>query len=583
MDNKAFEELNEKSKIFFDKIINLFNKNNTDVYLFINFLLQDIIPIKQMNKNSSLYSKLNQIIEDPDIFLEDYFDTLFYNNSNINNSYLQNQIKLSIVEKIKEIKKKIQECDRDIEKIIKFFVYLKISKKIAVETVPDFIFSKKSILYVKDERESYSLGEVFSRYLFFLIGDKDSSNLEKSKPDKFYERSIFDFIEADIKDFREWNFLVKYFPIHIHLIELFFHENSNYKVLFSKNTFINSIYDLSKIPSIEKNTKDKKKKKDKWQRGGKKFKKEFQQKDLAKGINDMLMKKNNKQYEKKEGEKKNNPYEKKYFNEKKNNEKKTKMIEICNKTTVNKLNLKNSLINEFHNIFFDRYIQPRILPRGSNNGAVIDKEQEIINPFNNSKFKLSRYLLKKSSRDRVYTKRDLSELKYNFKFDIFQILNIFEIQENKILLDDVLEKFKYNIIILLFCLYSIKKKLYTTYINIALNKFNINIEKINSHENKSNQKNITQNKEQASMKLNNKLDNNRSPNKKHNYIPNIYKNMNQPIKEKLIKIDKNINTLKHKIKELESQKMQNYEKKILIVEEYIQKLILKKRDILKST
>jgi hypothetical protein len=579
MDNKAFEELNEKSKIFFDKIINLFNKNNTDVYLFINFLLQDIIPIKQMNKNSSLYSKLNQIIKDSDIFLEDYFDTLFYNNSNINNSYLKNQIKLSIVEKIKDIKKKIQECDRDIEKIIKFFVYLKISKKIAVETVPDFIFSKKSILYIKDERESYSLGEVFSRYLFFLIGDKDSSNLEKSKPDNFYNKNIFDFIEADIKDFREWNFLVKYFPIHIYLIELLFHENSNYKVLFSKDTFINSIYDLSKMPSVEKNKKDKKKKKDKRQRGGKKFKKEFKQKNLAKGIDDMLIKKNNKPYEKKEWEKKNNPYEKKYFNEKKNNEKKTKMIEICNKTTVNKLNLKNSLINEFHTIFFNKYIKPK-LNAGVNNGVEININKMIKNPFNNSEFMLKDYLLKKSNRERKYinTEKDLADLNSNFKFDIFQILNTFKTQNNKTLLEDVLEKFKYNIIILLFCLYSIKKNLYTTYINIALNKFNINIEKINSPENKGNQKNITQNKEQSSMKPNNKL-NNKSPNK----TPDIYKNMNQPIKEKLIKIDKNINTLKHKIKEIESHKMQNYEKKILIVEEYIQKLILKKRDILKST
>jgi hypothetical protein len=579
MDNKAFEELDEKSKILFDKIINLFDKNKTDVHLFINFLLQDIIPIKQINKNNSLYSKLNQIIEEPDIFLEDYFDTLFDNN---NNSYLQNQIKLSIEDKIKEIKKKIQECDRDIEKIIKFFVYLKISKKIAVETVPDFIFSKKSILYVKDERESYSLGEVFSRYLFFLIGDKDSSNLEKSKPDNFYNKSIFDFIEVDkVKDFREWNFLIKYFPIHIHLIELFFHENSNYKVLFSKNTFINSIYDLSKMPTVEKNTKDKKKKKDKKQRGGKKFKKEFKQKDLAEGIDDMLIKKNNKPYKKKEGEKKNNPYEKKYFNEKKNNEKKTKMIEICNKTTVNKLNLKNSLIDEFHDIFFERYIQPQ-LPSGSNNNAIIDKNKEMENPFNHSKFNLLNFLLKKSDRERTYTKRDLTTLKYNFKFDIFQILNIFKTQNNKTLLEDVLEKFKYNIIILLFSLYTIKKKLYTTYINIALNKFNISIEKINLPENKGNQKNITQNKEQSSVKPNNKKVDNQSP-KKHNYTPDIYKNMNQPMKEKLIKVDKNINILKHKIKEIESHKIQNYEKKILIVEEYIQKLILKKRDILKST
>ena len=31
MDNKAFEELDEKSKIFFDKIINLFDKNKTDL------------------------------------------------------------------------------------------------------------------------------------------------------------------------------------------------------------------------------------------------------------------------------------------------------------------------------------------------------------------------------------------------------------------------------------------------------------------------------------------------------------------------------------------------------------------------
>ena len=581
MDNKAFEELDEKSEIFFDKIINLFDKNKTDSRLFINFLLQDIIPIKQINKNNSLYSKLNQIIEEPDIFLEDYFDTLFDNN---NNSYLQNQIKLSIEDKIKEIKKKIQECDRDIEKIIKFFVYLKISKKIAVETVPDFIFSKKSILYVKDERESYSLGEVFSRYLFFLIGEKDSSNIEKSKPDNFYNKSIFDFIEVDnVKDFREWNFLIKYFPIHIHLIELFFHENSNYKVLFSKNTFINSIYDLSKMPTVEKNTKDKKKKKK--QRGGKKIKKQFG-KNFEKKIDREVLKnvfeKNNKPYEKKEGEKKNNPYEKKYFNEKKNNEKKTKMIEICNKTTVNKLNLKNSLIDEFHDIFFERYIQPQ-LPSGSNNSAIIDKNKEMENPFNHSKFNLLNFLLKKSDRERTYTKRDLTTLKYNFKFDIFQILNIFKTQNNKTLLEDVLEKFKYNIIILLFSLYTIKKKLYTTYINIALNKFNINIEKINLPENKSIQKkNNIQNKEQSSVKPNNKTVNNQNP-KKHNYTPDIYKNMNQPMKEKLIKVDKNINTLKHKIKELESHKMQNYEKKILIVEEYIQKLILKKRNILKST
>jgi hypothetical protein len=579
MDNKAFKELDEKSKIFFDKIINLFDKNKTDSRLFINFLLQDIIPIKQINKNNSLYSKLNQIIEEPDIFLEDYFDTLFDNN---NNSYLQNQIKLSIEDKIKEIKKKIQECDRDIEKIIKFFVYLKISKKIAVETVPDFIFSKKSILYVKDERESYSLGEVFSRYLFFLIDEKDSPNIEKSKPDNFYNKSIFDFIESykvGIKDFREWNSLVKYFPIHIHLIELFFNENSNYKILFSKNNFINSIYDLSKMPVVEKNKTDKKKKKDKKQRGGKKFKKRIQ-KDEGEGIKDILVKKDR---EKKDGEKKNNPYEKKEGEKKNSNEKKTKMIEICNKTNINKLNLKDSLMNEFHNIFFERYIQPQ-LPNGSNNNnAIIDKNKEMENPFNHSKFNLLNFLLKKSDRERTYTKRDLTTLKYNFKFDIFQILNIFKTQDNKTLLEDVLERFKYNIIILLFSLYTIKKKLYTTYINIALNKFNINIEKLNSHENKSNQKkNNTQNKEQSSVKPNNKTVNNQNP-KKTNHISDIYKNMNQSMKEKLIKVDKNITTLKDKIKELESHKMQNYEKKILIVEEYIQKLILKKRDILKNT
>ena len=566
MDNKAFEELDEKSKIFFDKIINLFDKNKTDSRLFINFLLQDIIPIKQINKNNSLYSKLNQIIEEPDIFLEDYFDTLFDNN---NNSYLQNQIKLSIEDKIKEIKKKIQECDRDIEKIIKFFVYLKISKKIAVEIVPDFIFSKKSILYVKDERESYSLGEVFSRYLFFLIDEKDSPNIEKSKPENFYNKSIFNFIEegkVGIKDFREWNFLVKYFPIHIHLIELFFNENSNYKILFSKNNFINSIYDLSKMPSVEKNKTDKKKKTK--QRGGKKFKKRF-----GEVIGDVLVKKDG---EKKEGEKKNNPYEKKEGEKKNNNEKKTKMIEICNKTNINKLNLKDSLMNEFHDIFFERYIQPQLSNDSNNNSAIIDKNKEMENPFNHSKFNLLNFLLKKSDRERTYTKRDLTTLKYNFKFDIFQILNIFKTQDNKTLLEDVLERFKYNIIILLFSLYTIKKKLYTTYINIALTKFNINIEKINSHENK------TQNKEQSSVKPNNKTVNNQTP-KKHNYTPNIYKNMNPQMKEKLIKVNKNITTLKDKIKELESHKMQNYEKKILIVEEYIQKLILKKRDILKST
>ena len=465
---------------------------------------------------------------------------------------------------------------------MRIFVYLKISKKIAVETVPDFIFSKKSILYVKDERESYSLGEVFSRYLFFLIDEKDSPNIEKSKPDNFYNKSIFDFIEAykvGIKDFREWNSLVKYFPIHIHLIELFFNENSNYKILFSKNNFINSIYDLSKMPVVEKNKTDKKKKKDKKQRGGKKFKKRIL-KDEGEGIKDILVKKDR---EKKDGEKKNNPYEKKEGEKKNSNEKKTKMIEICNKTNINKLNLKDSLMNEFHNIFFERYIQPQ-LPNGSNNNnAIIDKNKEMENPFNHSKFNLLNFLLKKSDRERTYTKRDLTTLKYNFKFDIFQILNIFKTQDNKTLLEDVLERFKYNIIILLFSLYTIKKKLYTTYINIALNKFNINIEKLNSHENKSNQKkNNTQNKEQSSVKPNNKTVNNQNP-KKTNHISDIYKNMNQSMKEKLIKVDKNITTLKDKIKELESHKMQNYEKKILIVEEYIQKLILKKRDILKNT
>ena len=414
---------------------------------------------------------------------------------------------------------------------------------------------------------------MFSRYLFFLIGEKDSPNVEKSKPDNFYNKSIFDFIEEDkvgIKDFREWNFLVKYFPIHIHLIELFFHENSNYKVLFSKNNFINNIYDLSKMPTVEKDRIDKKRKTYKKEhRGGKKFKK-FQ-KDLGPDIKDIFIKKDGNPYEKKD----NKLGERKDY-EKKNNEKKTKMIEICNKTTINKLNLKNSLMNEFHNIFFDRYVQPQ-LQSGSNN-TVIDKNKEMENPFNNSKFKLFDYLLTKSNRERTYTKRDLTSLKYNFKFDIFQILNTFKTQNNKTLLEDVLEKFKYNIIILLFSLYTIKKKLYTTYINIALNKFNINIEKINLRENKSNKKNNTQNKEQLSVKP----DNNQNP-KKPNYTPNIYRNINQLTKEKLIKVDKNITILKDKIKELESHKMQNYEKKILIVEEYIQKLILKKRDILKNT
>ena len=137
----------------------------------------------------------------------------------------------------------------------------------------------------------------------------------------------------------------------------------------------------------------------------------------------------------------------------------------------------------------------------------------------------------------------------NLKYNIFNFLKIYLNSENIKITNIFLLEVKKYIVLLLFYLYNLKKKIYKEYLKITSELFNIS----NNNQKKNNNKKTTENKQSTIDKQSTE-----------------YKKNNNSLDNEIKKIENSIETLKSK------KNISNYHDKILKLENNIKQLIIKK-------
>ncbi len=609
MDDKVYNEIKRKADIQFKEYLQLFeeNINETDYDKLFTLLFKDIIKVDLSNVNSKV--KYKEIINNPSYcssFFDIYNERLKYFQSN-NSSIFLDKLKEFIQQQNKSLFKKIVECKEHLEIIKKYYINLILSEKTSFNNTTELSFKTKSVLSSSNSTENLEIGEVFTRYIFYMLGGK-TTIAKSSKRVDFYNE-LFNFIHippdnpngtpidiANLKidDFKDWPFQVKYFVLIIFLINILFNQNSNYGDIFNENKIKSNINELKKIekPSEKKHNSSKKK-----QKGGNK-KKKFK-KNKEKMANDFLKKilkspkKNNSNHNKKNNSTQN----------KKNNSShlKKKIIESLKQVSLYKIYYTGFEVKIID--YFKDYIY------NNNNQCDRDKTKQFpisskIPIFDSKEVNLKEFyssnLLKNSTGKKNVVEYSCDRIKYlfssGFKYDIFQTLTIFEDTDKFKDLINISKKLKEKVILLLFSLYSMKKYLYEEYINSCSRIFDIKITE--NDKSGANSKVGTNNKSGVNSKIgtNNKSGANKlltyknnSKNTKDKIIQNkkeliILKKLNPQQKNEYIKIKHTLNILSKKIKILEEtghNDTQNDMKK-LKYEKMYHNLIIKKMKITNS-
>lgn len=592
MDDKVYNEIKKKADIQFKEYLQLFEENiNEKDYdkLFI-LLFKDIIKLDLSNVNSK--AKYKEIINNPSYcsyFFDVYNEKLKYFQSN-NSSIFLDKLKEFIQQQNKSLLKKIVECKEHLEIIKKYYINLILSEKTSFNNTTELSFKTKSVLSSSNSTENLEIGEVFTRYIFYILGDKTKIATSSKRVD-FYN-NLFDFIDVGglkIQDFTNWPFQVKYFVLIIFLINILFNQNSNYSDIFNENKIKSNINELKKIekPTEKKHNSSKKK-----QKGGnkkKKFKKNKQKSSsnlfVDKLLNSPVPKKNNSTHNKKN----NSSHLKK------------KIIESLKQVSLYKIYYTGFEVKIID--YFKDYIY------NNNNQCDRDKTKQFpisskIPIFDSKEVNLKEFyssnLLKNSTGKKNVVEYSCDRIKYlfssGFKYDIFQTLTIFEDTDKFKDLINISKKLKEKVILLLFSLYSMKKYLYEEYINSCARIFDIKITE--NDKSGANSKVGTNNKSGVNSKIgtNNKSGANKlltyknnSKNTKDKIIENkkeliILKKLNPQQKNEYIKIKHTLNILSKKIKILEEtghNDTQNDMKK-LKYEKMYHNLIIKKMKITNS-
>lgn len=607
MDDKVYNEIKRKADIQFKEYLQLFeeNINEKDYDKLFTLLFKDIIKVDLSNVNSK--AKYKEIINNPSYcssFFDIYNERLKYFQSN-NSSIFLDKLKEFIQQQNKSLLKKISECKENIEIIKKYYINLILSEKTSFNNTTELSFKNKSVLSSSNSTENLEIGEVFTRYIFYILGGKTTIAKSSKRVDFYNELFNFIHIPSDnpngtpidianlkINDFKDWPFQVKYFVLIIFLINTLFNQNSNYGDIFNENKIKSNITELKKI---EKSINKKKNSSKKKQKGGNK-KKKFK-KNKQKLANDFLNKilgspkKNNSTRNKKNNSTHNNKNSSSHL--------KKKIIESLKQVSLYKIyytGFELKIIDYFTNYILTHECKSNKTQKFpiSSKIRIFDLKEVNLKDFYNSK------IIKNSTGKQNVVEYSCDRIKYlfssGFKYDIFQTLTIFEDTDKFKDLINISKKLKEKVILLLFYLYSMKKYLYEEYINSCVRIFDIKITENNKSgtnskvgtNNKSsvNNKVGTNNKSGANKLLTHK---NNSKNTKDKIIENkkeliILKKLNPQQKNEYIKIKHTLNILSKKIKVLEEtghNDTQNDMKK-LKYEKMYHNLIIKKMKITNS-
>lgn len=570
-------------KNFFKKIENMLFYNKGDLNIFAEFLLYDLISKNEIErlkiKDDTLL--LSKIINNPEPFFEKYFSEI-YRINNVDEK-ISEIIKKKIIVLKKNIEKKIDECNKDMTLLQEIYSETKIYQKIPFGiNHKSYKMSGKTVLHFHgDEKMNYLLGEIMARYLFVICQNDKNSNdviLEKSKQERFYE-NIIDFNDSDsfYDNFDSYNILTKYWYVYVLIIKNMFMTSSDYDFLFDEESNTNVIKKLLSFGTTNKGKEkdDEKRKKEK--------EKELLKSLFGGGILNLKKKINNKIKKQVKKISENKKSETKYSKEK------NEFIQYLKNIIITKETNEHKKINiTFYSIFYSDKFKKIIYDFYD---KIINNEQKI-----NTNTTIPNYFIKDDkSKDikissitkKTEKKEILQELKNNF--DIFQELNVFQKDKDKLI--SFIQKIKTPFIYLIYSLYSIKKNIYSAYIESMKNvlqlknnnpKKNKN-SKNSNNDSKDNEKNKHKKEKKKSHGSNDQSDN-ESNNSKYFMNARNYNNYNTNDKKIIIYIEKKIDKLKKEKQHLVINSMGNYnsDAKILEINQLINKLILKKQMILKK-
>jgi hypothetical protein len=562
-ENIFFEKINIESIELFDKCIAIIDLDHTIKEIFYYFLYNDLISINKNNISNFKNIDIKSIIEDPSYNLRENLENI---KSKINYQYI-NEFKKSILIKQNEVKKKILECDNHINIIKKIYYNMYIEKFLPINSKDNADFENKSVLFINDDNNQYKLGLFFAKIIFSLIKVKDqkknenNDSLLKSYTDDFfniknYNQNYLDDSKKNITDFKNIDINFRYWIILVFITGQLFNKNSKYTYIFNNKNFEDHINKLSILEKSEKKTEKKKEKNKK------------QKKKSGGGKSD----------EKKDTSKKNNS--------KKDTGKKTeKKKGTLNPKLFYEVVLKNCFVNESETLYdiyyynFKENMKEYFIKELDNQFSIYHKTEMdsdnilLQNPFdtNKEKLKLNMYT---DFKNKKVEKDNIKIVFNNLKYNIFNFLKIYLNSENIKITNIFLLEVKKYIVLLLFYLYNLKKKIYKEYLKITTEVFNIS----NNNKQKNNNKKSSEDKKSIEDKQS--IENKKSIEDKQSIEDKksiedkqsieYKKSNNSSLDNEIKKIENTIETLKSK------KNISNYHDKILKLENNIKQLIIKK-------
>jgi len=570
-ENILLNKLNDSSRDIFFKCLNTLNKESSVKIVFYNFLFSDLIPLDNNNYDIDIY----EIVENPENILYNSLGNIFEKmseyESNIN---LYNNLKKKLSDKKSTIQNKIKECNSHIEILKNEYININLEKYIPLNIQSKLLFEKKTVLNLKKYNLNLVLGEFFTRFIFSLVNLKEDNNSsidELCNKSNFYSYHRVNnyMIENDegIKEFKLIDNNFKYWIFFFFCIGQFFDKDSKYNIIFNDTEFKSYINTLVKIVSPPQKQKS--------QKPGKKGQQRGQQRG---GINpsafSVIQNADRKQIDKtnvKQGLKQGLKQVTQQISEYQ------KIIEFKKvyKDIAENIFIE-SPINLYEKYFkqYDKnmknYFTSKI-DNIQNSGEINIKSNKIENPFNKKDININNII--KTDKQRLLKDNIKKEINNNLNFDIFQSLYLLLDSNNNKEINIFINKLKYNLILILFFLYNIKKKLYENYLLIIKEQFSLNDKKENNKK--------ENNKKENNKKVNNKKENNKKENnKKVSYntlsVNNKKMSLNNNLKG-INKINIKIKLLENKLLTLDDKKgIKNYNEEILNIESQISRLHVQK-------
>jgi hypothetical protein len=538
-----YQKIEEESLKEYEKFISYINLEESDKKNIYNFLLYDLIPVKNNENRENI--DLENIIYDPSFLLHKYFEKI---SNKIN---FMEDIQQELINKKKVVEEKIKECNQHMNLINKFYKSIEISNVITLNKMEKLLFnSKKVLVYPFSKKINYSLSEIFARYIFTSIRNEsknnNNKNIKQSKKDVFYEDSkLNSFMSGlDVDNFKNIDNNFKYWFFLIIIISNLFSENSDYELLTNEKKRNEQIQKLIqfRLPTIKIQDKQGEKGKDDKKKGqdGKKKGKDSKKKNFSKGLLKIIGGKKKKKGDQKQQQQTG---EKKVTIEKQEKSEDKKKFEAIfdNCFITPESSLKKIYFETFNNYirnYFEQYLYS-FTDIIKNPFDYYDETSNIKIKELNKLDKINEYSYENSSKKIQII---LSQ------YDIFQSLRMYNQIENKPIIDNFLIKLNKKLVIYLYLLYKIKKKIYESFIKLS-NTFFKNIINVN------NESNFIKNIRQVEKKE-----------------VNIKKEVNKNVFE----IDQEIKKLQKKIEVLDKENTIKSEKEILLLKNKLNELFLKK-------